>query len=105
MLSIPGRSLATLEQIERQLCYTALDLVGLQPFSEGRIFIDYRAGAINFVFGLPAIRNIDTLGRRKLLLGTLPFMSICMLAAALCFYIPRDKQSAYTGLIAFFLFV
>jgi MFS family permease len=61
-------------------------------------------GAVNFLFGLPAIRNIDTLGRRTLLLATLPLMSISLLAAGLCFYIPPE-QTAHIGLIAFFLFL
>jgi MFS family permease len=61
-------------------------------------------GALNFLFGLPAIRNIDTLGRRTLLLATLPLMSISLLAAGLCFYIPAE-QTAHIGFIAFFLFV
>ncbi|OBT66691.1 hypothetical protein VE03_03958 [Pseudogymnoascus sp. 23342-1-I1] len=61
-------------------------------------------GAINFIFCIPAIRNIDTLGRRALLLGTLPFMSIFLFAAAFCFYIPADSP-ARMGPIALFLFL
>ncbi|OBT84290.1 hypothetical protein VE02_07612 [Pseudogymnoascus sp. 03VT05] len=60
-------------------------------------------GAINLVFCIPAIRNIDTLGRRALLLITLPFMSTFLLGAAFSFYIP-DSPARY-GLIAFFLFI
>ncbi|OTA89268.1 hypothetical protein M434DRAFT_79571 [Hypoxylon sp. CO27-5] len=51
----------------------------LQPLSYHHITI----GAINFVFGLPAIRTIDTLGRRKWLVLTLPVMCLLMMAAAL----------------------
>lgn len=40
------------------------------------------SGAINFLFALPAIRTIDTLGRRKWLTITLPLMVILMTAAA-----------------------
>lgn len=42
-------------------------------------------GFLNFVFALPAIRKIDTVGRRRWLLITLPFMSLMMAAAALSF--------------------
>ncbi|KFY40063.1 hypothetical protein V494_03674 [Pseudogymnoascus sp. VKM F-4513 (FW-928)] len=64
-------------------------------------------GAINFVFCIPAIRNIDTRGRRALLLRTLPFMAIFLFAAAACFHIPaNDNGSAQRiGPIALFLFL
>ncbi|KAK5995691.1 Putative polyol transporter 2-like protein [Cladobotryum mycophilum] len=58
-------------------------------------------GAINFLFALPAIRSIDTLGRRKWLLITLPFMSLFMLAAALSFKI--SHHDTRIGVAAFFL--
>ncbi|KAI0483537.1 sugar transporter-domain-containing protein [Xylaria cf. heliscus] len=45
-------------------------------------------GAVNFFFGLPAIKTIDTLGRRKLLTWTLPLMSFFMFAGAMSFPIP-----------------
>jgi len=52
-------------------------------------------GAVNFVFGLPAIRTIDTLGRRKWLMLTLPVMSLFMLLAGVSFHISnRDAQVA-----------
>ncbi|KFY02863.1 hypothetical protein O988_01862 [Pseudogymnoascus sp. VKM F-3808] len=63
-------------------------------------------GAINFIFCIPAIRNIDTLGRRTLLLGTLPFMSIFLFGAAFCFFNPAPAGSAaHDGPIALFLFM
>jgi hypothetical protein len=63
-------------------------------------------GAINFIFCIPAIRNIDTRGRRTLLLGTLPFMSIFLFGAAFCFYNPAPPGSAaHDGPIALFLFM
>ncbi|KAJ8126683.1 hypothetical protein O1611_g6954 [Lasiodiplodia mahajangana] len=45
-------------------------------------------GAVNFFFGLPAIKTIDTLGRRKWLTWTLPLMSFFMFAGAMSFPIP-----------------
>jgi hypothetical protein len=60
------------------------------------------SGAINFFFGLPAIKSIDTIGRRKWLLTTLPLMAVFMLGAALAFMI--DNPSTRTGIVAVFLF-
>lgn len=64
-------------------------------------------GAINFVFCLPAIKSIDTLGRRKWLLMTLPLMALSMLGGALSFLIDggRDSSGTRTGVVAFFLFM
>ncbi|KAI0112077.1 sugar transporter-domain-containing protein [Nemania sp. FL0031] len=49
-------------------------------------------GAVNFFFGLPAIKTIDTLGRRKWLTWTLPLMSFFMFAGAMAFPIPWDMR-------------
>lgn len=42
-------------------------------------------GIINFVFALPAIRIIDTKGRRFLALFTLPLLAVCLAATAIAF--------------------
>jgi hypothetical protein len=55
-------------------------------------------GAINFLFAFPAIFTIDTFGRRNLLLLTFPNMAWSLLAAGLCFLIPRE-MTAHLGLI------
>ncbi|KAI1141718.1 MFS general substrate transporter [Hypoxylon sp. FL0543] len=60
-------------------------------------------GAINFVFGLPAIRTIDTLGRRKWLVLTLPVMCLLMMAAALSSL--HHDQPTRAALIAVFVFL
>lgn len=78
---------------------------GSNDASDNRAFLySFGFGLINFVFCIPAIRSIDTLGRRTLLIFTLPFMSLCLFGAAFSFYIPEEK-TAHIGLIAFFLFV
>ncbi|EJD03082.1 uncharacterized protein FOMMEDRAFT_123262 [Fomitiporia mediterranea MF3/22] len=61
-------------------------------------------GAVNFVFAFPALRTIDSFGRRSLLLFTFPQMAWTLLAAAFCFYIPRESK-AHLGLIALFVFL
>ncbi|KAI0446313.1 sugar transporter-domain-containing protein [Xylaria telfairii] len=60
-------------------------------------------GIINFIFGLPAIRTIDTLGRRKWLVLTLPLMCLLMTAAALSTLIPDSKTRG--GIVALFVFL
>ncbi|GJN71510.1 sugar transporter [Purpureocillium lilacinum] len=60
-------------------------------------------GAINWLFALPAIKHIDTLGRRKLLLMTLPCMAITMLGAGLAGFI--EDQKLRVGITALFLFL
>jgi hypothetical protein len=59
-------------------------------------------GAINFLFALPAVRSIDTMGRRRWLLVTLPFMALFMLGAGLSFMI--ETPAIRIGVAAFFLF-
>ncbi|KAI0467515.1 sugar transporter-domain-containing protein [Xylaria cf. heliscus] len=60
-------------------------------------------GVVNFAFGLPAIRTIDTLGRRKWLVLTLPFMCLFMTAAALSTLIPESKTRG--GIVALFVYL
>ena len=59
-------------------------------------------GAINFIFALPAIRSIDTIGRRRLLLITLPFMAMFMLGAGLSGFVV--EETSRIGITACFLF-
>ncbi|KAF1941048.1 D-xylose-proton symporter [Clathrospora elynae] len=61
-------------------------------------------GLVNFVFAWPAVWTIDTFGRRGLLLFTFPNMFWTLLAAGMCYYIPKDS-SAHLGLIAFFVYL
>ena len=61
-------------------------------------------GLVNFVFAWPAVWTIDTWGRRNLLLFTFPNMAWTLLAAGLCFIIPKESN-AHLGLIAFFIFL
>ena len=56
-------------------------------------------GIINFVFALPAVRTIDTFGRRNLLLFTFPLMALCMLLTFLLDRIHNSGDSAPLTLI------
>ncbi|RFU30587.1 hypothetical protein B7463_g5716, partial [Scytalidium lignicola] len=61
-------------------------------------------GIVNFVFAFPALFMIDKFGRRSLLLSTFPHMAWTLLAAGLCFYIPKSSN-AHVGLVAFFVYI
>jgi MFS family permease len=61
-------------------------------------------GLVNFLFAWPAVWTIDTFGRRGLLLFTFPNMFWTLLAAGMCYYIPKDSD-AHLGLIAFFVYL
>lgn len=60
-------------------------------------------GLVNFVFCLPAIRTIDTLGRRKWLNLTLPVMAVLMACAAASF--SAEQERTRMVLLAVFLFL
>ncbi|KAJ2897444.1 hypothetical protein MKZ38_004675 [Zalerion maritima] len=55
----------------------------LKPAWRDAMLYSWGFGMINFLFALPAIRTIDSLGRRKWLLLTLPFMAVFLMGAAL----------------------
>ncbi|KAF6828555.1 hypothetical protein CPLU01_08424 [Colletotrichum plurivorum] len=62
-------------------------------------------GAVNFIFGLPAIRTIDTLGRRKWLVITLPVMALFLVVAGASYNINREEKfdAARIGVVTVFL--
>ncbi|KIX00751.1 uncharacterized protein Z518_09816 [Rhinocladiella mackenziei CBS 650.93] len=61
-------------------------------------------GLVNFIGAFPAVWTMDTLGRRSLLLLTLPLMAITMLAAGLSFSIPTQSP-AHFGLLATLIYL
>ncbi|KAK8068764.1 hypothetical protein PG994_005380 [Apiospora phragmitis] len=61
-------------------------------------------GLVNFLGAFPAIWTMDTLGRRSLLLLTLPLMALTMFCAGLTFSIPADNL-AHFGLQAVLIYV
>ena len=71
-------------------------LLTLIPFFPG-------IGLTNFIFAFPAYYLIDKRGRRWLLLVTLPFLAITMLATALSFKI-SPKSNAHAPIIGFFTY-
>lgn len=61
-------------------------------------------GLTMFVFAIPALKTIDTFGRRPLLLATFPHMAWSLLAAGFCFWIPADGNTRLAPL-ALFIFI
>ncbi|GJJ14059.1 hypothetical protein Clacol_008316 [Clathrus columnatus] len=72
--------------------------------NETSLLASFGFGLVNFVFAWPAVRTIDTYGRRTLLLFTFPQMAWTLLAAGFAFYIP-DSSRAHLGIIALFIFL
>lgn len=97
-------------------CTCTRTIVNIIAFYSSTIFIEAGAspkrallssfgfGLVNFVFAWPAVRTIDTYGRRALLLFTFPQMAWTLIAAGLCNLIPRESN-AHLGMIAFFVFL
>ncbi|KAI7080493.1 hypothetical protein KC327_g243 [Hortaea werneckii] len=68
------------------------------------LWLSWGIGLSYFVFAFPAYRLIDSRGRRWLLLVTLPFLALTMLAAGLSFLIPASNP-AHAPVIGTFLFI
>lgn len=62
-------------------------------------------GFVNFVMALPAIWTMDTLGRRTLLLLTLPLMAITMAIAGGSFSIPESHSTFRIGMLASMIYL
>ncbi|RYP52751.1 hypothetical protein DL768_002180 [Monosporascus sp. mg162] len=66
------------------------------------MLFSFAFGVVNFGFGLFAFKTIDSWGRRKLLLSTLPFMSLCLVITAICFA-RIEEQTIRLATVATFL--
>lgn len=115
LLTIPRIRNATLASftvmLSQQLCginiiafYSSTIFLdsGFTPF--GALVASCIFGLINFLGAFPAIWTMDTLGRRSLLLWTLPVMAVTLLGAALSFRLP-DGTPAQVGLLATLIYV
>ncbi|KAK7993001.1 hypothetical protein PG988_001795 [Apiospora saccharicola] len=70
----------------------------------GALLASVLFGLVNFLGAFPAIWTMDTLGRRSLLLLTLPLMALTMFCAGLTFSIPADNL-AHFGLLAILIYL
>ncbi|CAF1277668.1 unnamed protein product [Didymodactylos carnosus] len=78
--------------------YSSVIFVSAGVSPNTAILASLGAGILNFLFALPAIKIIDTWGRRPLLLWTFPIMSISLFFTGFCFWI--ESQDVRLGLIA-----
>jgi len=97
--------------IGQQMCginiiafYSSSIFVEAGATAKQALLASFGFGLVNFIFAWPAVRTIDTYGRRTLLLFTFPQMAWTLLAAGFSFYIP-ESSSAHVGLIALFIFL
>ncbi|RYP03834.1 hypothetical protein DL764_004884 [Monosporascus ibericus] len=67
------------------------------------MLFSFAFGVVNFSFGLFAFKTIDSWGRRKLLLSTLPFMSLCLVITAICFDKIEEKAIQVATVATFLL--
>lgn len=115
LFTIPRVRRATLASfvvmLAQQMCginiiafYSSTVFVEAGASARNALLASWGFGLINFVFAFPAVRTIDTFGRRSLLLLTFPQMAWTLLAAGFCFYIP-SSSTAHLGLIAFFIYL
>ena len=59
---------------------------------------------VNFFFALPAVKTIDTFGRRNLLLTTFPLMSLFLLMTGFAFWIPQGDGRLAVVALGIYLF-
>lgn len=115
LFTIPRVRRATLASfivmLAQQMCginiiafYSSTIFVQAGASAKTALLASFGFGLVNFVFAWPAVWTIDTWGRRALLLFTFPQMAWTLLAAGLCFLIPKGDR-AHLGLIAFFIFL
>jgi len=115
LFTVPRIRRATLAaytvMISQQLCginiisfYSSTIFRDAKFSNHGALLASVAFGFINFVGAFPAVWTMDTLGRRSLLLLTLPLMAVTMLAAGLSFSIPSDHP-VHFGLLATMIYL
>ncbi|KAH8797337.1 MFS sugar transporter [Xylogone sp. PMI_703] len=62
-------------------------------------------GMLNVIFALPAIKTIDTFGRRSLLLYTFPFMALFLVLTACGFYITNSTGKLVVVALGIYFYV
>lgn len=78
---------------------------GLINFAQVAFWSHFVAERLTFhSFAWPAVRTIDTFGRRALLLVTFPNMAWSLLGCAFCFKIPT-KSPAHLPVLALFVYL
>lgn len=106
LFTVPRIRRATLAaytvMISQQLCginiisfYSSTIFADANFSDHGALLASVAFGLVNFLGAFPAVWTMDTLGRRSLLLLTLPIMALTMLAAGLSFSIPSSSPAHF----------
>ncbi|CAF3613018.1 unnamed protein product [Rotaria sp. Silwood1] len=85
--------------------YSSVIFVNTGVSANTAILASLGAGILNFLFALPAVRIIDTWGRRPLLLWTFPIMSMCLFFTGFCFWIESEKVRLGLVALGIYLFM
>lgn len=115
LFTIPRIRRATLAaytvMLSQQLCginiiafYSSTIFSDAKFTNYGALLASVAFGLVNFFGAFPAIWTMDTLGRRSLLLLTLPLMAVTMLAAGLSFNIPPTSPARF-GILATMIYL
>lgn len=115
LFTIPRVRRATLAastvMIAQQMCginiiafYSSTVFVDAGASPKSALWASWGFGLVNFLFAWPAVRTIDTYGRRTLLLFTFPQMAWTLLAAGFSNKIPESNK-AHLALVALFVFL
>lgn len=88
-----------MERRDAVLLWLRYDFEGPVYASSNRLTL---SGLANFLFGIPAVGTIDTFGRRKWLLVTIPGMALALAAAAASLEHP-DELTRRTLALVFML--
>lgn len=90
--------------VREPLCWHHGALVSLTSCKWHDSYVRFQILIVYTSFAWPAVRTIDTFGRRALLLFTFPHMAWTLLAAGFCFLIPGQDES-HIVLISLFMFL
>ncbi|KAF5019201.1 hypothetical protein F66182_8806 [Fusarium sp. NRRL 66182] len=69
------------------------------------LLASFGCGVVNWLFALPAIRTIDTFGRRNLLLVTFPLMSVFLYGTGSSFLIADEKVRLAVIAVCIYIFM
>ncbi|CAG8283231.1 unnamed protein product [Penicillium salamii] len=102
---------ASVVMIAQQMCginiisfYSSTIFTEAGISEENALWASWGFGLVTFIFAIPALRTIDTFGRRPLLLTTFPHMAWSLLAAGCCYLIP-DVGTTRLAMMALFIFI
>ncbi|KAJ5811687.1 hypothetical protein N7474_007988, partial [Penicillium riverlandense] len=99
---------ASIVMLSQQMCginiisfYSSSVFMDAGVSEKNALWASWGFGLTTFLFAIPALRTIDSFGRRPLLLATFPHMAWTLLAAGFCFWAPAGSRLAPMALFIF----